>query len=131
MTKYIIVEKKRNIGILFTNCSVEEILNIDSKYNVGDIYLGIVTNILENLNIAFIKLDNWKQNGFLVLKNEFFLTSRPNINLGEEIVVEIIKEQISKKGPTVTKNISVQNEEIKIYPLKMIKKVGSSLNAKD
>ena len=110
MTKYIIVEKKRNIGILFTNCSVEEILNIDSKYNVGDIYLGIVTNILENLNIAFIKLDNWKQNGFLVLKNEFFFTSRPNINLGEEIVVEIIKEQISKKGPTVTKNISVQNE---------------------
>lgn len=132
MTKYIIVEKKRNIGILFTNCSVEEILNIDSKYNVGDIYLGIVTNILENLNIAFIKLDNWKQNGFLVLKNEFFFTSRPNINLGEEIVVEIIKEQISKKGPTVTKNISVQNEEIKIYPYnKKSSSISKSFNKKD
>ena len=132
MTKYIIVEKKRNIGILFTNCSVEEILNIDSKYNVGDIYLGIVTNILENLNIAFIKLDNWKQNGFLVLKNEFFFTSRPNINLEEEIVVEIIKEQISKKGPTVTKNISVQNEEIKIYPYnKKSSSISKSFNKKD
>jgi len=132
MTKYIIVEKKRNIGILFTNCSVEEILNIDSKYNVGDIYLGIVTNILENLNIAFIKLDNWKQNGFLVLKNEFFFTSRPNISLGEEIVVEIIKEQISKKGPTVTKNISVQNEEIKIYPYnKKSSSISKSFNKKD
>ena len=132
MTKYIIVEKKRNIGILFTNCSVEEILNIDSKYNVGDIYLGIVTNILENLNIAFIKLDNWKQNGFLVLKNEFFFTSRPNINLGEEIVVEIIKEQISKKGPTVPKNISVQNEEIKIYPYnKKSSSISKSFNKKD
>lgn len=116
MIKYIILEKKKNIGILFTSYNVEEILNIHSTYNAGDIYLGIVTNILENLNIAFIKLDNWKQNGFLVLKNEFFFTSKPNPNLGEEIVVEIIKEQISKKGPTVTRNISLQEEEIKIYP---------------
>jgi len=132
MIKYIIVEKKRNIGILFTSYSVEEILNIHSTYNVGDIYLGIVVNILENLNIAFIKLDNWKQNGFLVLKNEFFFTSRPDISLGEEIVVEIIKEQISKKGPTVRKNISLQNEEIKIYPYnKKTSHIAKSFNKKD
>ena len=66
------------------------------------------------------------------MKNEFFFTSRPNINLGEEIVVEIIKEQISKKGPTVTKNISVQNEEIKIYPYnKKSSSISKSFNKKD
>ena len=83
---------------------------------MGDIYIGVVESILENLDIAFIKLDEWRENGFMVLKNEFFFTPKENIKLGEEVIVEIIKEPISKKGPTVTKNISLQDEEIKIYP---------------
>lgn len=83
---------------------------------MGDIYIGVVESMLENLDIAFIKLDEWRENGFMVLKNEFFFTPKENIKLGEEVIVEIIKEPISKKGPTVTKNISLQDEEIKIYP---------------
>ena len=83
---------------------------------MGDIYIGVVESILENLDIAFIKLEEWRDNGFMVLKNEFFFTPKENIKLGEEVIVEIIKEPISKKGPTVTKNISLQDEEIKIYP---------------
>ena len=104
------------IAIAYTTSNIEQILNIHSTYNVGDIYIGVVESMLENLDIAFIKLDEWRENGFMVLKNEFFFKPKENIKLGEEVIVEIIKEPISKKGPTVTKNISLQDEEIKIYP---------------
>ena len=64
---------------------------------MGDIYIGVVESMLGNLDIAFVKLDEWKENGFMVLKNEFFFTPKENIKLGEEVIVEIIKEPISKK----------------------------------
>jgi len=70
--KYIILEEKKKIAIGYTTSNIEQIVNIHSTYNVGDIYIGVVESILENLDIAFIKLDEWRENGFMVLKNEFF-----------------------------------------------------------
>ena len=95
---------------------MEQITSIHPSYNIGDIYLGIIEVILDSLNIAFIKLDNWKQNGFMVLKDEIFFTLKENSNIGEEIVVQICKEQISKKGPTVTRDICLENERFELYP---------------
>lgn len=81
---------------------------------MGDIYLGKVINILENINVAFIRLDKRKQNGFMMLKDDSYFNK--NIRLGEDIVVQIIKEEISKKGPTVTQKIFFEDEKIKVYP---------------
>jgi ribonuclease G len=81
---------------------------------VGDIYLGKVINILENINVAFIRLDKRKQNGFMMLKDDSYFNK--NIRLGEDIVVQVIKEEISKKGPTVTQKIFFEDEKIKVYP---------------
>lgn len=70
-------------------------------------------NILNNLNVAFIKLNKWEQNGFMILKNESYLNNNPR--LGEDIVVQVMKEPISRKGPTVTRDIILENENIKIH----------------
>jgi len=73
-----------------------------------------VVNILSNINVAFIKLNKWKQNGFMILKDEPYCNK--NLRLGEDILVQIIKEQVNKKGPTVTRNIILENESVKISP---------------
>lgn len=88
--RYIIIEKKKKTAILYNSKNLEQILNIHSTYNVGDIYLGQVVNILNNLNVAFIKLNKWKQNGFMILKGECYFNN--NLRLGEDIVVQIMKE---------------------------------------
>ncbi len=132
MSKYIILGKKK-VAISYNINQLEQIINIDSSYNVGDIYLGTVINVLNNLNIAFVKLDEWKQNGFMVLKNNFSSTFSNQLNLGEEIIVQITKKQISKKGPTVTENISIENEYFKLYLCKnkgLSVKQASSFNNK-
>ena len=105
--------EKKKIGILFFS-HLEQITTVQSDYNIGDIYVGIVEAILKGLNVAFIKLDNYKQNGFMVLKDESFFTE--SLNTGEEIVIQISKEQISKKGPTVTRNICLEDGNIRMYP---------------
>lgn len=106
--------KKKKIAILYSTQNIGQILNISSSYNTGDIYLGQVIDILENINMAFIKLDRWKQDGFMILKDKSCSTK--DISIGEDIVVQVIKEQIRKKGPTVTRNIIFEDEKIKIYP---------------
>lgn len=102
------------MAILYSTKNLEQILSINSTYNVGDIYLGKVINILENINVAFIRLDKRKQNGFMMLKDDSYFNK--NIRLGEDIVVQVIKEEISKKGPTVTQKIFFEDEKIKVYP---------------
>jgi ribonuclease E len=74
----------------------------------------VVVSILKNINIAFVKLDRWNQNGFMILKNEFFFTFKENVSIGEQVIVQIAKEQISKKGPTVTRNINIENEYVRV-----------------
>jgi ribonuclease G len=49
-----------------------------------------------------------------MLKDDSYFNK--NIRLGEDIVVQIIKEEISKKGPTVTQKIFFEDEKIKVYP---------------
>ena len=44
------------------------------------------------------------------LKMKFFLT-KENLNIGEEIVVQICKEQVSQKGPTVTRNVCLGDQK--------------------
>lgn len=71
---------------------------------------------MKNLGIAFIKLDKWKQNGFMVMKDKFFFNLKEDISIGKEIIIQVSKEEISKKGPTLTQNIVIQNGGIKGYP---------------
>ena len=132
--------RKKKVAISYNNYRLKQIIGVHSTYNVGDIYIGIVVSILKNINIAFVKLDRWNQNGFMVIKDEFFFTFRENVNIGEQIIVQIAKEQISKKGPTVTRNINIDSEylgvhlynsgrlsieqELKIHSNKYLKTIG-------
>lgn len=68
------------------------------------------------MGIAFIKLDKWNQNGFMVMKDKFFFNLKEDISVGEEIIIQVSKEEMSKKGPTLTQNIVIQNGAIKGYP---------------
>jgi len=114
MTKYIILEEEKKMAILYSSYSLEEVINVQSNYNTDDIYLGKIANILKGINVAFIKLEEWRKNGFLVLEDGS-LSNRSNNNVGDEIIVQIIKEEISNKGPTVSKNINIRDREIKIH----------------
>ncbi len=77
---------------------------------LGNIYLGKVTNVVKNIDAAFVEIYPG-QICFLPLKEcrHAILTNRPfdkRIVAGDEIVVQVIKEAAKTKQPSVTANIS-------------------------
>ena len=104
---------------------------------VGNIYKGRVTNIEPSIQAAFIDFGGVK-NGFLHISDlhpQFFPSSkkaiesvgrrtahrtRPHIQdslrRGEEIVVQITKEGIGTKGPTLTTYLSIPGRLVVMMP---------------
>ena len=81
-------------------CYVEE---EDNKPRVGEIYKGIVRNIVPAIKCVFIDI-GYDKNCYMNLETK---TDQYKLKKGDEILVEILKEDIDKKGPKVTNKISI------------------------
>ena len=77
------------------------ISNIEEKYRLGNIYIGKVKKIVSNINAAFIEIDKGVECYYDMTER----SSEP-IRVGEEFVVQISREAIKTKQPTVTRKIS-------------------------
>lgn len=81
-------------------CFIEE---ENSEPYPGQIYKGRVKNIVPAIKCAFIDIGKSKS-AYMYLDNKF---NNLNIKKGQEVLVEVVKESIGKKGPKVTNAISV------------------------
>lgn len=69
----------------------------------GQIYKGVVKNIVPAIKCAFIDIGRGK-NGYMYMDSKF---NNVKIKKGEELLVEIIKENMGTKGPKVSNKITV------------------------
>lgn len=85
--------------------------NVNSSNIIGNVYVAKVKNIVKNINSAFVEIGNNILCYYSLTdnKNHIFLNSKKNDKLviGDEILVQVCKEGIKTKAPTVTSNISV------------------------
>ena len=77
---------------------------------LGDIYIGKVSNIVENIGAAFIEIGggincyyDMKDVSSAIFTRKF---GKKPLCIGDELVVQISKEAVRTKAPTVTGNIS-------------------------
>ena len=101
---------------------------------VGDIYLGKVVNVVKGMRAAFVNIGQ-KQDAFLHFSDigESFSTVSAiidrgednhvqevippeQIKVGQEILVQIIKEPISTKGSRLTTQISIPGRFTVLFP---------------
>lgn len=122
-SKHIVISEKNQLMGLYTGSTLRELRTCHSDYQVGDIYLGKLENVMSNINAAFVKLDLTKQNGFIQSTNlvpkEVRNGSSVNwikYNFGRQVLVQIIKEPNSDKGPSLTTNISLMGKYLLILP---------------
>jgi len=125
-TRIAILEKKKLVELF-----VEK---PESERMVGDIYLGKVVNVVKGMHAAFVKIGQ-KQDAFLHFSDigeSFYTVSSlidkdpdgqiekaipPNrIKVGQEILVQIIKEPISTKGSRLTTQISIPGRFCVLVP---------------
>lgn len=95
-------DEKRMIQVHLEQESSENIL--------GNIYIGRVVNIVENLQAAFIEI----RKGFACfysmqeLQNPVFIkkNGKKPLCIGDELLVEVVKERIKTKPPMVSTNLN-------------------------
>lgn len=80
------------------------------QYLLGNIYVGRVKNIVQNIGAAFVEIENGV-NCYYDMKdaeNAVFThkSGKKPLCIGDELVVQISKEAVKTKAPTVTGNIS-------------------------
>ena len=100
--------------------------------HVGDIYKGVVTNVEPSIQAAFIEF-GYARNGFLhvsdVIPSAYHKSYQgkrkrgqtlPSINKvlkrGQEVVVQITREEIGTKGPSVTTYLSLPGRFLVLMP---------------
>lgn len=95
--------------------------NINQDNILGNIYVGKVTNIVKNINAAFIEIDN-NIIGYYSLKE-----NNKNIRIGDELIVQVTKEAIKTKGPVLSSNIELIGKYIILIYNKPIVSISSKI----
>ncbi len=83
---------------------------------VGNIYVGRVDNIVKNINAAFVNISD-QLSCYLDLSAEgstvFVKKQSPKkISIGDELIVQIIKEEVKTKAPVVSTSFSLTGKYV-------------------
>ncbi|AWI06668.1 Rne/Rng family ribonuclease [Clostridium drakei] len=105
--KNIFIERQENLlriaikeNDILKECFIEE---ENGEPYPGEIYKGIVKNIVPAIKCAFVDIGH-KKNVYIYLDNKFKNTK---LKKGEELLVQVIKEDLGNKGAKVTNVISI------------------------
>lgn len=131
-------EEKNIVGIVEDSRLVEYYFqDIDSKFILGNIYRAKVKDTLKGMEAAFVDIGREK-NAFLHLKDALSreqILSKKNYKLkdiiksGEDIIVQVIKEEVGTKGAKITTHISIPGRNLILTPY--VNKVNISKKIKE
>lgn len=130
----IIYEKNNTIISAGIRNNRLDMLSIDADkgiYKVGNIFVGHVVKIVKHLNHAYVDIGMEKP-CFLELNdcNKIYsLNYHPDndLHVGDELLVQILKDAVGTKVTTVTTNISISS---KYFVIKTSDKPGLSFSSK-
>ena len=118
MSKEVIITNYKNkelIACLENNKAIEMFLKFPDSIEIGDIYIGKVKNIVENIQAAFIEVSPGIIGYYSLKNNTHHLFTRPTqrkLSVGDEIVVQVERGSIKSKAPVLTSRIQIQGEHM-------------------
>jgi ribonuclease E len=123
MSKQIIIAEQHRIAAVFSEDQIQELIVATGTHQVGDVYLGVVENVLPGIDAAFVNIGDAERNGFIhvsdlgPLKLQRTLGSitellRPQ----QKVLVQIMKEPTGNKGPRLTGNLSLPGRYLVLMP---------------
>lgn len=117
LTQYM---KNEAAFLIENNRLVQMWLSAGSKYNIGDIYVGRVKNVIKGMDAAFVELAPGEV-GFLPFsclhpKSVLNRINAEEIKSGDEILVQVSKEPVKTKEMTLTTDISFSGNYLVLIP---------------
>ncbi len=123
MSQQIVIAEQARIAALLTDDRVDELVVAQGQYQIGDIFLGTVENVLPGIDAAFINIGESEKNGFIhvsdlgplrLKKGTFGITEL--LEPKQKVLVQVIKEPTGSKGPRLTGSISIPGKYLILQP---------------
>ncbi len=123
MSQQIIIAEQARIAALLKDDRVDELIVAQGQYQIGDIFLGTVENVLPGIDAAFVDIGESEKNGFIHVSDLGPLKLKKGsagitelLEPKQKVVVQVIKEPTSSKGPRLTGNISLPGKYLVLQP---------------
>ncbi len=123
MPKQIIIAEQHQIAAVFWEDQIQEIVVSTGAQQVGDIYLGVVENVIPGIDAAFINIGETEKNGFIHVSDLGPIRLRKNSSSITELLepqqkalVQVMKEPTGNKGPRLTGNITLPGRYVVLMP---------------
>ncbi len=123
MPKQIIIAEQHQIAAVFSEDQIQELVVATGHHQIGDIYLGVVENVLPGIDAAFVNIGDPERNGFIHVTDlgplRLKRTSAAITELlapQQKVLVQVMKEPTGTKGPRLTGNITLPGRYVVLMP---------------
>ena len=123
MPQQIVIAEHLRIAALLTDEKIDELIVAQGSYQIGDIFLGTVENVLPGIDAAFVNIGESEKNGFIHVNDLGPLRlKKGNAGITEllepkqKVLVQVMKEPTGSKGPRLTGNIALPGRYLVLQP---------------
>ncbi|MBR8830566.1 MAG: Ribonuclease E [Chroococcopsis gigantea SAG 12.99] len=123
MPKQIIIAEQHHIAAVFWEDQIQELVVATGNQQVGDIYLGLVENVIPGIDAAFVNIGDAERNGFIHVTDLGPLRLKKSAGAitellvpQQKVLVQVMKEPTGNKGPRLTGNITLPGRYLVLMP---------------
>ncbi len=123
MPQQIVIAEHLRIAALLTDERIDELIVAQGSYQIGDVFLGTVENVLPGIDAAFVNIGESEKNGFIHV-NDLGPLRLKKATAGitellepkQKVLVQVMKEPTGSKGPRLTGNIALPGRYLVLQP---------------